>query len=94
MWLVKASESGHLQVGSIQIPQKTAAIAMGAVSVFILMWLLSSIFWWTLFSSGFLIAVHAFLRDASMHKDMEDAMAMEGEFTGGEGASFLPGDIA
>lgn len=41
-------------------------------------------------SSGFLILVHAFLRDASMHKDLQDAVAMEGDLHfGGEDASFL-----
>lgn len=64
---------------------------MGGLSVFILMYLLSSIFWWTIFSSGFLIAVHAVLRDASMHKDLDDAMAMEGDFHLGEESSFLSG---
>ena len=60
---------------------------MAIISVFALLWLLSGIFWWTLASSGFLIAVHAFLRDASMHKDMEDAVAMEGDLP--EDAAFL-----
>lgn len=74
----------------IEIPQRTATIGMAIASVFILLWLLSGIFWWTLASSGFLIAVHAFLRDASMHKDLEDAVAMEGDLhLGGEDASFL-----
>ena len=62
---------------------------MSAISVFILMYLVSSIFWWTLFSSGILIAIHAFFRDASMHKDMDDAVAMEGDFSISEGSSFL-----
>lgn len=63
---------------------------MGIVSIFILLWLLSGIFWWTVASSGFLIAIHAFLRDASMHKDLEDAVAMEGDLhLSGEDASFL-----
>lgn len=37
------------------------------------------------------MAVHAFFRDASMHKDMEDAVAMEGDLhlMGGEDAAFL-----
>lgn len=88
MWVIRASQSGSLKIASISIPQKTATIFMAAVSVFVLIWLLSSIFWWTLFSSGFLVAVHAFLRDASMHKDLDDAVAMEGDFDG-EVSSFL-----
>jgi hypothetical protein len=73
----------------ISIPQKTATIGMGGVSVFVLLYLLSSIFWWTLFSSGFIVAAHAFLRDASMHKDLDDAVAMEGDLNLGEDAAFL-----
>ena len=74
---------------AIAIPQKTAVLAMAGVSLFALMYLLSNIFWWTMFSSGFLVAIHAFLRDASMHKDLDDAMAMEGDFNPGEESSFL-----
>jgi len=63
---------------------------MAGLSIFVLLWLLSSIFWWTLFSSGFLIGLHALLRDASMHKDLDDAVAMEGDLHfGGEDAAFL-----
>jgi len=77
----------------INIPQKTAVIAMGAISIFVLIYLLSNIFWWTLFSSGFLIAIHAFLRDASMHKDLDDAMAMEGDLNFSEETSFLDNNV-
>lgn len=62
---------------------------MGGITVFVLIYLLSGIFWWTLFSSGFLVAIHSFLRDASMHKDMDDVMTMEGDFHVGEESSFL-----
>jgi hypothetical protein len=61
---------------------------MSIVSVMVLIWLLSGIFWWTLASSGFLVAVHAGLRDASMHQDENDQMDMVGEVTG-ESAAFL-----
>jgi hypothetical protein len=73
----------------VGIPQTTATIAMAIVSVFVLMYLLSGIFWWALMSSGFLVAVHAFLRDASMHKDLDDAVHMDGDLNLGEDASFL-----
>jgi hypothetical protein len=120
LWLVKASQDGHLRIGSkcwrkylcwnrfvlrqwmgeltpfatwlisgISIPQKTAVIIMGGISVFALMYLLTNIFWWTLFSSGFLVSIHAFLRDASMHKDMDDVVAMEGDLHLGEESAFL-----
>ena len=63
---------------------------MAVISALVLMWLLSSIFWWTLASSGFMIVVHAGLRDASMHQDGDDQMDMVGEV--GESAAFLGGD--
>jgi hypothetical protein len=72
---------------AVQIPQKTAAVGLGIVSVFYLMWVFKNVFWWTLFSSGFLVFMHALFRDASMHKDMEDAVLMEGELN--EDAAFL-----
>eukprot|EP00527_Entomoneis_sp_CCMP2396_P009625 CAMPEP_0198136670 /NCGR_PEP_ID=MMETSP1443-20131203/298_1 /TAXON_ID=186043 /ORGANISM="Entomoneis sp., Strain CCMP2396" /LENGTH=225 /DNA_ID=CAMNT_0043797927 /DNA_START=140 /DNA_END=817 /DNA_ORIENTATION=- len=90
MWVIRASQSGALKIGGVSIPQQTATIGMGVVSIFVLLYLLSSIFWWTLFTSGFFVAVHAFMRDASMHKDLEDAVAMEGDLhMGGEDAAFL-----
>ena len=45
---------------------------MGGLSVIVLIWLLSHIFWMALSTSGFLCGVHLLLRDASMHKDEED----------------------
>jgi PRA1 family protein len=80
-WLVRASQDGTLRISStIGIPQKSAVIVMAVITLMVLVYLLRSIFWWTLFWSGLLIVVHAFLRDASMHKDMDDAVAMEGDF--------------
>jgi hypothetical protein len=62
---------------------------MAVVSAFTLMYLLSNVFWWTLFSSGFFSGVHGLLRDASMHRDLDDAVAMHGDLALGEDASFL-----
>jgi hypothetical protein len=65
---------------------------MGAISAFVLIWLLSGVFWWTLFSSGFMIVVHGGLRDASMHQDGDDQVIMVGEVAGvsaSEQAAFL-----
>jgi len=81
------------------VPQKSATIGLGVISVFILFWLLSNIFWWTLFSSGFLIMAHALSRDASLHKDAEDQVDMAGELTltgsaSGEGDAFLTTNTA
>ena len=81
-WLVRASQEGSIRVtATISIPQKTAVLVMGGITAFALIYILKGIFWWTLFWSGLLITVHALLRDASMHKDMDDAVAMEGDFT-------------
>lgn len=63
----------------ISISQKAATAVMGVLSVVVLLYLLSNIFWWTLFSSGFMVAVHAVLRDASMHKDADDKVVMSGD---------------
>lgn len=63
-------------------------VGLSIFSAIFLLWLLSGVFWWTLFSSGFFVTVHALLRDASMHQDSEDQMDMVGEFSG-EQASFL-----
>ena len=54
---------------------------MSVISVFVLFYLLSNVFWWTLFSSGFLIMAHALSRDASLHKDAEDRVDMQGDLT-------------
>ena len=66
---------------------------MAAVSVMVLLYLLSNIFWWTLFSSGFMVGMHAVFRDASMHKDEDDKVVMSGDLTldavDQEQASFL-----
>jgi hypothetical protein len=69
-------------------------MGLSIFSAIALFWLLSSVFWWTLFTSGFFVSIHAVLRDASMHQDGEDQMDMVGEFSGGEQASFLGQDNA
>ena len=65
---------------------------MGILSVLVLFYLLSGIFWWTLGSSGFLMGVHALLRDASMHKDEDDKVQMSGDLSFDENAAFLNED--
>ena len=50
---------------------------MAAISAIVLIYLLSGIFWWTLLSSGLLVALHAFLRDASIHKVLDDEDDLE-----------------
>lgn len=77
--VIKATSSGSLKVGGAEISQKQASIVMGALSVVVLFYVLSHVFWWTLATSGFFVGVHAVLRDASMHKDEEDKVQMSGE---------------
>lgn len=90
MAVIKATSGGSMQVKGITVTQKQASIGMGVVSVLVLIWLLSHIFWWTLSTSGFLTGVHGLLRDASMHKDEEDKVQMQGDLSlGEEESSFL-----
>jgi len=90
-WLavIRATSEGQMQVKGITITQKQATIAMGGVSILALIWLLSHIFWMTLGTSGFLCGVHALFRDASMHKDEEDRVTMQGDLSLDDEASFL-----
>lgn len=74
----------------LTVSQTHATIVMGVISAFVLIWLLSGVFWWTLFSSGFMVVVHAGLRDASMHQDGDDQVIMVGEVAeAGEQSAFL-----
>ena len=92
-WLavIRATAEGSTKIGPVTVTQKQASIAMTIVSGFILMHVLSHIFWWTIGSSGIIVGVHAFMRDASMHKDAEDKIEMTGDIGVGaeEEASFL-----
>ena len=83
----------------VNIPQKTATMIMSVLSVIVLFLLLKQVFWWTVFSSGFLILAHAASRDASLHKDSEDQVDMHGDLTlpaGGsnEEAAFLNAPVS
>ncbi|KAG7354728.1 PRA1 family protein [Nitzschia inconspicua] len=92
VYVIKASQSGSLSIAGFAISQTHATIVMGVISAFVLIWLLSGIFWWTLFSSGFMVVIHAGLRDASMHQDGDDQVIMVGEVAGvsdNEQAAFL-----
>lgn len=76
-------------MAGITITQKQASIGMSGISVLVLIWLLSHIFWMALATSGFLCGVHILLRDASMHKDEEDKVVMQGDLSLDEEATFL-----
>lgn len=89
-YVIRTSQSGSLKIGAISISQTQATIGMGVISAFTLIWILRNVFWWALGSSGFLTALHAGLRDASMHQDGEDQVTMVGEVEpNGEKAAFL-----
>ncbi|KAL3796420.1 hypothetical protein HJC23_004217 [Cyclotella cryptica] len=92
MAVIRATSEGSVQVKGITITQKQASIGMGAFTALALIWLLAHIFWWTLSTSGFLTGMHMLLRDASMHKDEEDKVEMQGDLSLNEEASFLNGE--
>lgn len=85
----KATSSGSISLGRFTISQKNATVVMSIFSAFALFYMLSHVFWWTLSSSGFFVGLHAFFRDASMHKDEEDQVEMSGDLSLDENASFL-----
>lgn len=90
IYVIRASQSGSLKIGAFSISQNQATMVMGVISCFVLIYILSSVFWWAVASSGFLTILHAGLRDASMHQDGEDQVAMMGDIPPpGEQAAFL-----
>eukprot|EP00984_Skeletonema_dohrnii_P034370 scaffold33540_cov116-Skeletonema_dohrnii-CCMP3373.AAC.2 len=89
MAVIRATAEGSVEIKGITVTQKQATIAMSGFSVIVLIWLLAHIFWWTLSTSGFLTGVHCLLRDASMHKDEEDRVEMQGDLSLDEEATFL-----
>lgn len=92
-----SNNEGYLKIGPLSLNQKQVSVGMSGFSAIVLFYLLRHIFWWTVGSSGSLVGIHAFLRDASMHKDMEDKIEMTGDIALGsvgvgaaeEEASFL-----
>lgn len=95
MSVIRATQDGSCQVYGVSVSQKQATLVMSVVSVFVLCYLLSNVFWWTIGSGGLLVGAHCLLRDASMHKDEEDKVEMTGDMgggigvPGGEDAAFL-----
>eukprot|EP00934_Nitzschia_sp_Nitz4_P008137 Nitzschia sp. Nitz4//scaffold30_size153850//9938//10887//NITZ4_002757-RA/size153850-augustus-gene-0.65-mRNA-1//-1//CDS//3329547199//8127//frame0 len=89
VYTMRKTQSGFLQVGSVSISQQNVLIGLSLFTAVMLFLMLTSIFWYSLFSSGFLILAHAVMRDASMHQDGEDQVDMVGEIASGEQDSFL-----
>mmetsp|Transcript_14975 Transcript_14975/g.22109 ORF Transcript_14975/g.22109 Transcript_14975/m.22109 type:complete len:231 (-) Transcript_14975:109-801(-) len=87
MFTLKATQSGSVTVRGITIPQQPILAALAIATFFAMSYILSSIFWWTLFSSAFCAGGHAILRDATMHRDEEDKVDMTGDL--GEDSAFL-----
>lgn len=81
MSVMKSTESGSIQIKGLTVTQKQATMGMTILSAVVLFYLLSHIFWWTMFTSGFLVGAHAAFRDASMHKDEEDRVDMVGDLS-------------
>mmetsp|Transcript_2661 Transcript_2661/g.3878 ORF Transcript_2661/g.3878 Transcript_2661/m.3878 type:complete len:229 (+) Transcript_2661:146-832(+) len=92
LYVIKATQEGPMKIGPITVSQKVATLVMAGISILVLMRILAGVFWWTLFSGGFLVAAHAFLRDASLHKDEEDKVVMSGDLTLNDETSFLNED--
>jgi len=88
--LIRATKDGSIKWKKITITQKQAIVAMSGISLLYLFYFLQGVFWWSFGTSGFLIAAHAFFRDASMHRDEEDKVDMTGDFqVAEEDAPFL-----
>jgi hypothetical protein len=87
-YVIRQTQTGSLVILGKNISQNQATIGLMGVSALVLFYLLSGIFWWAVFSSGFLVLIHAGLRDASMHQDGDDHVDMVGEVPG-ETAAFL-----
>eukprot|EP00521_Asterionellopsis_glacialis_P002163 CAMPEP_0195258492 /NCGR_PEP_ID=MMETSP0706-20130129/7434_1 /TAXON_ID=33640 /ORGANISM="Asterionellopsis glacialis, Strain CCMP134" /LENGTH=228 /DNA_ID=CAMNT_0040311877 /DNA_START=119 /DNA_END=805 /DNA_ORIENTATION=+ len=92
LYVIKATQEGSMKIGPINVSQKVATLGMAGISILVLMRILAGVFWWTLFSSGFLVGAHAFSRDASLHKDEEDKVVMSGDLTLNDETSFLNED--
>lgn len=88
VYVIRQTQAGTLMLLGRNVNQNQATVALSIVSCFVLIWLLSGIFWWALFSSGLLVVLHAAFRDASMHQDDNDQVDMVGEVDG-ETAAFL-----
>lgn len=91
--VIKATQSGSMKLGAIEISQKQASIVMSGISVVVLFYILSHVFWWTLATSGFFVGAHAVFRDASMHKDEEDKVQMTGDVLITEEDAFLGEEV-
>jgi len=78
---------GFRKCSGFAVSQKQASIVMTGISVVILMYILTNVFWWTLCTSSILVGGHAIFRDSSMLRDEEDKVDMTGDL--GEDASFL-----
>lgn len=85
--VIRATSSGSVTIRGVNISQKQATIAMSGLSVLVLMWILSNVFWWTMAASIVFMGSHALFRDSSMLRDEEDKVDMTGDL--GEDASFL-----
>jgi len=88
VYVIQQTQKGTLVIAGRSISQSQATTGLVIFSAFSLFFLLRQAFWYALCSSGFLVLVHAGLRDASMHQDGDDHVDMVGEVPG-ETASFL-----
>lgn len=87
--VIKSTIEGSYTIKGYTFSQRQVYSIMLFVSLLIFIYLLSNIFWWTLGSSGFLVGIHSFLRDASIHKDEGDKIKMTGDMIDSEDTIFL-----
>jgi len=76
---MKVTANDGILVGGVLITQKVATVAMSIVTVICLIWVLSSIFWYSLTVSGVCIFGHGAFRDATMVGDEDSMVEMDGD---------------
>ena len=79
IYTIRSAINGQIHIGAVGIQQKHATVLLTIISIFVMLHVLHMVFWWTLLSSTLLILSHALSRDASLHKDAEDKVDMQGD---------------
>lgn len=78
-YVVKLTGGDTFTVGGVLITSRVASAFMSAVTLVCLIWVLSSVFWYSLSLSLFLALAHAAARDATMVGDEDDKVEMDGD---------------
>jgi hypothetical protein len=78
-YIVKLTANDGFLIGGVLITQKIATGAMSVITVICLIYVLSSIFWYSLSISGFCVLSHGLFRDATMVGDEDEEIEMDGD---------------